>query len=141
MAKMPPLPLVTPGHPEVATTTGPVAPVRPGREKSKKVLKGVGHGLGLFVTVLAAAGEASAARDAEAREIDREMSELAERRANLYGRTTRPTVVYGVPENRVQWDRSNPGHLINCLTRCSSKHCLDCGDSVSDWRVRCWNCS
>ena len=70
MAKMRPMPTITTTGPVVAPTTGRVEPVRPGREKSKKVLKGVGHGLGLALTVLAAAGEASAARDEQAREIE-----------------------------------------------------------------------
>jgi hypothetical protein len=122
--------------PVVEPTNGRVEPYKPGKTKAKKAARSVGRGLGLFVSALAAAGEAAAARDAEARQIDLEIRTLQEKQANLYGLSLRPSPA----SYRVQWSQVRPAHLLNCTTNCSSKHCLDCGDTISNYRVRCWNC-
>jgi hypothetical protein len=108
------------------------------RNTGTKIAFSVGRGLGMVVSALAAVGEAELARDAEAREIDREIRELQERQANLYGRTTL-TPLFPVGHG-VRWSHQRPAHLINCRVSCTDKHCIDCGERVYGSSVRCLRC-
>lgn len=103
----------------------------------KSAAKATGRGTKSFFsavgTVLEAAAEASAERNAAIAEHEQKMRESDAAIVALGGKSR-------LAGNTLPWSLTQPGHLVSCHDNCRTKHCLDCGNSTLGSNVRCTKC-